>query len=64
MARIKNISLLGELYVPSLNLTVKAGESAEVSNEAAASLLEQTDNWVAADKSAASLSDAIPKIGE
>lgn len=64
MPKIKNISPLGELYVPSLNLTVKAGESAEVSEEAAASLLEQTDNWAAADKAASLLSNAQPKIGE
>lgn len=58
MPKIKNISPLGELYIPSLNVTVKAGESAEVSAEAAASLLEQTDNWVAADKAASLLSNA------
>jgi len=58
MPKIKNISPLGELYVPSLNLTVKAGGIAEVSAEAAASLLEQTDNWVAADKAASLLSNA------
>ena len=46
MATITNISPLGDLIIPALNnLVVKAGESAEVSEEAAASLLEQTDNW-------------------
>ena len=56
MAKIKNISPLGDLIIPALNnLFVKAGESVDVSNEAAASLLEQTVNWVAADKAAASL---------
>jgi hypothetical protein len=64
MPKIKNISPLGELYIPSLNLTVKAGESAEVSAEAAASLLEQTDNWAAADKAASLLSNAQSTIGE
>jgi len=34
---------------------VKAGESADVSDEAAASLLAQHDNWVPADKAAASV---------
>jgi hypothetical protein len=52
MPKIKNISPLGELYVPSLNLTVKAGESAEVSAEAAA------------DKAASLLSNAQSTIGE
>jgi hypothetical protein len=64
MPRIKNVSPLGELYVPSFNLTVKAGETAEVSEEAAASLLQQTDNWAAADKAASLLSNAQSKIGE
>jgi len=46
MATITNISPLGDLVIPALgNLVVKAGESAEVSDEAAASLLEQTQNW-------------------
>ena len=39
MATITNISPLGDLIIPALNnLVVKAGESAEVSEEAAASL--------------------------
>jgi len=46
MATITNISPIGDLVIPALgNLLVKAGESAEVSDEAAASLLEQTSNW-------------------
>jgi len=54
MAKIKNISPLGDLVIPALgNLVVKAGESAEVSNEAAASLLEQPINWESADKASA-----------
>lgn len=54
MPKIKNISPLGDLIIPALNdLIVKAGESAEVSDEAAASLLQQTENWVSADKSSA-----------
>jgi len=49
MATITNISPLGDLVIPALNnLVVKAGESAEVSKEAAASLLEQTSNWTSA----------------
>jgi len=61
MPKIKNISPLGDLIIPALgNLFVKAGESVEVSDEAAASLLEQTINWVAADKAAASLTPTSP----
>ena len=48
MATVTNISPLGDLIIPALNnLIVKAGESVEVSDEAAASLLEQTSNWSA-----------------
>lgn len=54
MAKIKNVSALGDLFIPSLNLDVKAGATVEVSDEAAASLLAQTENWAAADKAAVS----------
>lgn len=64
MAKIKNISSLGDLDVPALGLSVKAGATIEVSDEAAASLLEQTINWVPADKAAASITPATPEIGE
>jgi hypothetical protein len=61
MAKIKNMSPLGDLIIPALgNLFVKAGESVDVSDEAAASLLEQTVNWAAADKAAASLTPTSP----
>ena len=50
MATITNISPLGDLIIPALNnLLVKAGESVDVSDEAAASLLEQAENWASAD---------------
>ena len=46
MAKIKNISPLGEVIIPALNdLVVGAGAIVDVSDEAAASLLEQTGNW-------------------
>jgi len=64
MAKIKNVSPLGDLIIPSLDLEVKAGATIEVSDEAAASLLAQTDNWVAADKAAASVTPATTEIGE
>ena len=48
MSKIKNVSPIGDLVIPALgNLVVKAGESVDVSDEAAASLLEQSENWVA-----------------
>jgi hypothetical protein len=60
MAKIKNISPLGDLFIPSLGLEVKAGASVDVSDEAAASLLEQSDNWTAADRAAASVNPSTP----
>lgn len=55
MAKIKNISPLGDLDVPALGLTVKAGATVDVADDAAASLLEQKNNWAPADKAAASI---------
>jgi hypothetical protein len=55
MAKVKNVSPLGDLIVPSLNLEVKAGATVEVSAEQAALLLEQSENWAAADKAAAAV---------
>jgi len=49
MAKIKNVSPFGDLDVPSLGITVAFGESVDVSNEAAESLLEQPIHWVAGD---------------
>jgi hypothetical protein len=60
MAKIKNISPLGDLNIPSLGLDVKAGAIVDVSDEAAASLLAQTDNWTAADKAAVSVTPSTP----
>ena len=63
MAKIKNVSALGDLVVPSLGIEVKAGATVDVTDEAAASLLAQPDNWAAADKAAVSVSPAS-EIGE
>jgi hypothetical protein len=61
MPKIKNVSPLGDLIIPALNnLVVKAGEVVEVSIEAATSLLQQNQNWIAADKAA----DSIAKSAE
>jgi hypothetical protein len=49
MAKIKNVSPFGDLDVPSLGIIVKLGESVDVSDEAAASLLEQPIHWAAGD---------------
>jgi hypothetical protein len=55
MAKIKNVSPLGDLVIPALGLTVPAGKSVDVDADAAASLLEQSENWAAADMAAASV---------
>lgn len=60
MAKIKNISPLGDLHIPSLGLDVKSGAVVDVADEAAASLLAQTDNWTAADKAAVSVTPSTP----
>jgi hypothetical protein len=63
MATVTNISPLGDLIIPALNnLIVKAGESVDVSDEAAASLLEQSGNWAASKDSTppTSPADSIP----
>jgi len=55
MAKVKNISPLGDVDVPALGLSVKAGATIDVADDVAASLLEQKDNWAPADKAAASI---------
>jgi len=61
MATITNISPLGDLIIPALNnLIVKAGESVDVSDEAAASLLEQSCNWASSAAPASAPKDSTP----
>ena len=61
MATITNISPLGDLIIPALNnLIVKAGESVDVSDEAATSLLEQQDNWASSAAPASAPVDSTP----
>ena len=61
MATITNISPLGDLIIPALNnLIVKAGESVDVSDEAAASLLEQTGNWASSAARSSAPVDTTP----
>ena len=62
MTKIRNVSPLGELYVPALEITVAPGEVADVSDEAAASLLEQTENWAPVAKAASASSSAAPDV--
>lgn len=62
MAKIKNVSPLGDLAIPSLGLEVKAGATVEVAENVAADLLAQTDNWAAADKAAVSVTPSTPEL--
>jgi hypothetical protein len=43
--KIRNISPYGDLDVPLLGRIVAAGEAVDVTDEAAAVLLDQTENW-------------------
>jgi hypothetical protein len=46
--KIRNISPMGDLFVPDLGREVAAGEIVDVTGSALAkSLLEQSDNWAA-----------------
>lgn len=51
--KVKNVSPLGDLVVPALGITVAAGQTADVPEAAALSLLEQPANWQPADGKAA-----------
>jgi hypothetical protein len=61
MAKIKNVSSLGDLNIPALGLDVLAGETIDVSDDVAASLLEQSVNWISGESnSTKSTPDAAP----
>lgn len=54
MAKIKNVSPLGALVIPSLGITVNAGATFDVDDaNIAKALLEQADNFAPGDKAAA-----------
>jgi hypothetical protein len=50
MKTLKNISPLGDLFIPAINTTVPFGETFEVSDEIASSLAEQTESFQTATK--------------
>lgn len=61
MAKIKNVSSLGDLNIPALGLDVLAGETIDVPDDVAASLLEQSVNWISGESnSTKSTPDAAP----
>jgi hypothetical protein len=49
VAKIKNVSPFGDLYLPALDTVILAGETVEVPDDLAANLLEQTFHWSAGD---------------
>jgi hypothetical protein len=49
VAKVKNVSPFGDLYVPALGIEIKSGETVEVPDELAANMLEQPFNWSAGD---------------
>jgi hypothetical protein len=61
MAKVKNVSSLGDLNIPALGLDVLAGETIEVPDDVAASLLDQPSNWISGESnSSKSTPDAAP----
>lgn len=46
--KIRNVSPYGDLDVPLLGVIVLAGETVDVTDENAAVLLEQVENWTLA----------------
>jgi len=59
MAKIKNVSPFGDLYLPALDLNVKAGEVIDVPDELAANLLEQPFNWSAGESKKQSTPESV-----
>ncbi len=45
LVKLRNVSPLGDLELPTLRLVVKAGETFEVDKDTADLLLEQTGNY-------------------
>lgn len=45
--KIRNVSSLGDLYVPALDRVVPADEVIEVGDDAGANMVEQPENWQA-----------------
>lgn len=50
MATLRNINPIGDIDLPILGRTIRAGEEFEVANEVAAVLLEQVGNYEAVTK--------------
>lgn len=53
MAKVKNTSPFGDLFVPTLGVEVAFGEVIDVADDVAASLLEQPFHWSQGDSKSA-----------
>jgi hypothetical protein len=60
MALIKNVSPFGDLEVPSLGLTVLAGETVDVPDELAQAMLEQPFHWASGDSKKSTTTVSAP----
>ena len=60
MALIKNVSPFGDLEVPAIGMTVLAGESVDVPDEVAQSLLEQSFHWASGDSKKSTTTVSAP----
>ena len=53
MAKVKNTSPHGDLFLPALGIEVAFGETIDVADDLAASLLEQSFHWSQGDSTTA-----------
>ena len=64
MAFIKNVSPFGDLEVPALGMSILAGETVDVPDEIAQSLLEQPFHWASGDSKKSTTTVSAPVAEE
>ena len=64
MPTIRNINPIGDVDVPLLRRVVARGESVTVTEDQAARLLDQTDNWTTVDAPAPANELDVPAEGD
>jgi len=64
MPTIRNINPIGDVDVPLLRHVVARGESVTVTEDQAARLLDQTDNWTTVDAPAPADELDVPAEGD
>lgn len=60
MALIKNVSPFGDLEVPLLGMSILAGETVDVPDEIAQSMLEQPFHWASGDSKKSTTTVSAP----